>query len=231
MNFLGLVNRLRRECGVSSATLTTFTSLSVEDTKMKDWVAEAWHDLQLHRPDWQWMRKSASFATTGGQQTYTPTQAGATDLADWKRDSFRCYTTATGYGDEQVLPFMDYETHRNVYQFGNMRSTQTRPVVFTVAPGTKNILTGPLPDAGYTIVGDYYRTVTDLSATTDDPASAGNDLDARWHLLLVWMAAKAYAAFEAAPEVMSRADTESSRLLARLEADQMPPMTFGPPLA
>jgi hypothetical protein len=230
MNFLALVNRARRECGISSAALTTFTSLSVEDTKIKEWVGEAWHDLQLHRPDWQWMRKPVSFATVAAQQTYT-TAVIASDLAAWKLDSFRCYTTASSFADEQILPFMEYETYRNVYLFGSQRTTQTRPVVITVAPGTKNLMTGPLPDAGYTIVGEYYRTVTDLTATTDSPSDSGNGLDARWHMVLVYMAMRGYAAFEAAPEVWTRADFETRRLLSRLEADQMPPITFGPPLA
>lgn len=231
MDFLTLVNRARRECGISSAALTTFAGLSVEDTKIKDWVADAWRDLQLHRPDWGFMRKRASFTTVNGQVAYTTAQANASDVADWIRDTFSCYLTATGYPDEQVLPFMDYATWHNVYEFGASRTQSNRPMAVTIKPGAKTLAVGPVPPAGYTIEADYYRTPTELVLITDDPGAVGNGLETRWHMLLVYMSMRSYAAFEAAAEVMTRADYEVKRLLARLEIDQMPPFTFGPPIA
>lgn len=232
MDYLALVNRTRRECGISASALTSFSSLSTEDTRVKEWVGEAWHDIQLHKRDWQWMRKSTTFTTTASQQSYTATQANAADMADWKRDSFRCYVTATGVADEQILPFMDYERFRDVYLFGASRTQTGRPVCYTIAPGTKNLMLWPTPDAaGYTVVGDYYREITDLVGTTDDPSSAGNDLDSRWHMLIVYFAMESYASYEAASEVMQRALTGKKRLLSKLEIDQLPIITDGPPLA
>ena|SRR5437868_1562988 len=232
MNFLALVNRTRSECGVSAAALASLTSLSSEDTRVKNWVAEAWHDLQLHKPDWEWMRKSFTFTTTASQQAYTATQASASDMADWKRDTFRCYVTANGVSDEAILPFMDYTTFRDVYLFGTNRTQTGRPVAFTINPGNKNLLLGVIPDAtGYTVDGDYFRNVTDLTADIDDPASTANGLDVRWHMLIVYMAMEMYAAYEAAPEVAARAIAGKKRLMQRLEFDQLPMPTMGPPLA
>lgn len=231
MNFLALVNRTRSECGVSAIALTTLTGLAAEDARVKAWVAEAWHDIQLHKPDWNWMRKAFSFTTLVSTYNPTLTQTSTTDLADWKRDSFRCYTTATGFPDEMIMPFMEYDTFRNVYLFGAMRSqTPTRPAVFSIAPN-KTLMLGPIPAAGYTVNGEYYRTLTDLTADADDPAAAGNDFDARWHMLIVYYAMKSYAAYEAAPEVQARADKEEKRLMQRLALDMLPTITFGPPLA
>jgi hypothetical protein len=232
MNYLALVNRARIECGINGTALTSFASLSTEDQRIVNWVAEAWHDLQLHKPDWQWMKKTFSFVTIDQQATYAnPTDTGVSDCADWKRDSFRCYSTAQAYADEMLLPFMDNDVWRNVYQFGSMRTTYSRPVVFTVQPINKAVSLGPVPISGYTIVGEYFRTPTDLVAITDDPTAAGNDLPARYQMLIVWMAARAYASYEAAPEVLQRAELEWRRLLRRLEFDQLPEITFGPPLA
>lgn len=231
MNFLALVNRTRRECGVSSSALSSFSGLSVEDARVKEWVSEAWHDVQLHRADWNWMRKPVSFQTVAAQRSYTAAQAGVTDLGDWKRDSFRVYLTASGVVDEQFMPHVDYESFRNIYQFGATSSEPSRPRVFTVNPTDKQLVLAPIPDAVYTVVGEQYHTVTDLVDTTDDPSSAANGLDARFHMLIVYKAMAAYASYEAAPEVLQRADTESRRLMNRLEFDQLPPITFGPPLA
>lgn len=230
MNYLALVNRTRRECGASSAALASLSALSTEDTRFKSWVNEAWRDLQLHRPDWDWLRKTASFNTVAAQQNYTLAQANAADQAEWKRDSFRAYLAATGYGDEQILPFMEWGTFRNVYLYGAQRAIVGRPVVFTVKPD-HTLALGPVPDAIYGIEGEYFRTVTDLTAETDAPSDAGNGLPDRWHMLVVWMAARMYASFEAAPEVQQRADVETRRLLQRLEFEQLPMLTSGPPLA
>jgi len=230
MNYLALVNRARRECGVASSPLATLSGLSTEDSRVATWVAEAWRDLQLHRSDWQWMRKEFAFNTVAADATYTPTEAGATDMADWKRDSFRAYLTATGYADEQVLPFMEWDTFRAMFGFGAQRTQQARPVVFTIKPD-RSLQLGPLPDAIYTINGEYYRTLTELTLTTDDPSAVGNDLPERWHMLIVWMACRSYASYEAASEVLQRAEVETRRLLQRLEFEQLPTLTSGAPLA
>lgn len=231
MNFLQLVNRTRQECGVSSIALSALSGLAAADQRIKDWVANAWADLQLAHTDWQFMQGPFTFTTVNNQFFYTPTQAGAPDVADWKRDSFRCYTTASGFADEQILPFMADDVFRDVYQFGSMRTTLSRPVVFTIDPSTRGLSIGPVPLVGYTILGLYYNAPTALVADADDPSTPGNDLPTRWHMLLVWMAAQSYAAYEAAAEVKQRADENATRMMEQLEIEQLPGITFGPSLA
>jgi len=231
LQFLALVNRARMECGVSAIPLSSFSGLAAADLRIKTWVAQAWADVQAMHSDWQFMQTPVSFATVDNQSLYLPTDTGVgTDVTDWKRDSFRCYSTADGYGDEQVLPYMEQDTFRDVYQFGQMRTNQSRPVVFAIDPATRGLLIGPVPLAGYTIDGLCYRMPTDLVSETDDPGGTGNNLPSRWHMLLVWKAAQSYAFYEAAPEVKQRADTEVTRLKEELEIEQIPSMIFGPPL-
>lgn len=228
MNFLELVNRTRVECGVSGPALATVQNLSGEAARIANWVNAAWVDVQTTKEDWQWMRTGFEFNTTAQQQIYTPTQAGVgSTFANWKRDSFRCSSVGQNYGDEQLLNYMEYTTFRNLYQYANMRTTYSRPVVVTIAPGSdKSLGFGAIPDQAYVISGEYYKKPTELSADIDEPS-----LPNRFHMMIVYRAMMFYAGYEAAPEVYSRGETEFKRLMNRLDIDQLPTTVSGPPLA
>lgn len=231
LTFLQLVNRVRRECGVSGGELLTLQSgLTIEQTRFKDWVNDAWNDLQVMREDWLWMRAQFSFETGAGVQNYSLSDIGATDLGDWQRGSFRCYTTSVGPADEQILPFMEYQTWRNVYLYGTMRTTQTRPVVLTVMPD-RTLSTGPVPDGVYTILGEYTRAPVALAADSDAPSTSANPLPERFQMIVVYRAMKAFATFAVAPEIYDRAMREERRLMQQLLSYGVPTITSGPPLA
>jgi hypothetical protein len=229
MNFLGIVNRLRRECGVTSADLATLAgTLTRENTLFKEWANDAWLEVQIAHPDWKWMRSSFTYAAASGAQQLGT--MGLTDVSDWKRDSFRSYSTATGTNDEQILPYMEFDTWRNVYAFGSMRSATGRPAVLTVNPD-RTVACGPVLVDAYTIAGEYYHVPTDLLLDTDDPSATGNGLPDRYHMLIVYMAMRKYAAYYVAPEVESRGATGERKFMRRLEFDYLPTLISGPPLA
>lgn len=231
MQFLELVNRARRECGVSGSNLTTLQSgLSDEGKRFVDWVGQAWIDVQSKRPDWQWMRKPMTFQTVAAQSSYTLAEMGVTDLADWIRDSFRSYLTATGSTAEQFMVDWEYSAFRDQYIFSSMRTSPGYPMQMTIQPD-KTMAMWPVPNGIYTINGEYYRAATELSADADDPSSAGNDLPERFHMLLVGMAMASYAAFESAPEVDGRAREIIARYSRRLTNWGLPPMSVAGALA
>lgn len=228
MDYLALVNRARVECGVSGAStpLTSVVGLTGESARVASWINSAYVDVQTSKEDWEWMRDSVQFNTVTQQQVYTPTEAGiGATFANWKRDSFRCSSVGQNYADEQLMNFMDYTTFRNLYQYGNMRSTYARPVVMTVAPG-KSLGFGSIPDQPYVITGEYYVRPVEMTTATDEPA-----FPARFHMMLVYRAMMSYGGYEAAPEVYSRGEIEFKRLMNRLEIDQLPTLISGPPLA
>lgn len=70
MDLLQLVNRVILECGISSPALTATTGLTGELGRVLAWTQSAWMDIQSEHQDWQWMRRSASFATVAGKATY-----------------------------------------------------------------------------------------------------------------------------------------------------------------
>ena len=226
MNFLELVNRTRVECGVTGPALATAQNLTGEAARIASWVTSAWVDIQTSKEDWLFMRSTVTFNSVTHQQFYTPTEAGiGSTFANWKRDSFRCSSIGQNYADEQLMNYMEYTTFRNLYMYGNMRTTYARPVVATI-DGTKRLGLGSIPDQAYVIDGEYYVKPIELSADTDSPAVPTN-----FHMLVVYRAMYYYAGYESAPEVYQRAEFEFQRLMQRLNIDQLPTLVSGPPLA
>lgn len=228
MDFLQLINRARVECGGtgSSTPLSSAQNLTGESARFANWINAAWVDVQNAHEDWEFMRSPLQFNTVAQQQIYTPTEAGVgASFANWKRDSFRASTLGEDFRDEQLLNFMEYGTFRNLYQYANMRTTYSRPVVVTSTPA-KSLGFGATPDREYVISGEYYRAASELAADTDVPA-----IPERFHMLLVYRAMMSYGAFEAASEVYQRGEQEFRRMMNRLEIDQLPMIVSGPPLA
>ena len=217
MNYLQLVARLKRKCRVTGAAPASIENATSEEVnRLMDWINEAWMDIPETRQDWEWMRGSCSFTTVAGQAIYTPAEAGVTDFGNWTRDTWRIYTTSVGMPSEQFLIYRDYESWRNLYQFGSMRTSQTQPVDLTITP-EKSIGLGPLPTAGYTVIGDYFKLPTEMSLNADTPALPG-----RFHMLIVYRAMMFYGVSEAAPEVYEEGKTEFNRMMSRVTENNLP---------
>jgi hypothetical protein len=226
MNYLELVQKFRRKARVSgTGPVTLNATLSEEYARLRDWVDEAWLDIQGTLEDWQWMRSSCSFATVAGQATYTAAQAGVTDLGNWTRDSWRLYPTATGTPGEQFLEYIDYERWRDGYQFSTLRTTETQPLVMTITPA-KAIGLGPTPAAGYTVTGDYFTAPSTMTLDAQIPA-----LPEQFHMLIVYRAMMFFGASEAASEVYQEGQIEFERMMRRLQLNQLPELGSPPPLA
>lgn len=225
MSFIQMVRRLRQESGTSGAPPVTIANQTGEIKRLIDWISSAWVDIQADKTDWFFMRQPVSFNTTAGKQSYTASEAGINSFGNFKLDSFRQYNVANGYGTEQRLAYVPYDTFRDLYQYGPMRTTQQMPVVFTVDPA-KNFLLGATPNDVYNINGEGYAMPTELANDDDRPTMPG-----QYHMAIVWRALMYYGSYEGAPDAYTRGQIEYERLMSRLRADQMPAITFGPPLA
>jgi hypothetical protein len=232
MNFLQLVQSAVQECGISTYTPSTTVGQPLEIKRVVDWINATYRDLHTLHADWDWLRQPFSFQTVATQQSYTPTQAnipvdanGNSYLGNWKRDSFRIYSQALGYSNEMIFPFLAYGNFRDLYQFGGMRTTNRRPDAWSIDP-QKNLVLGPTPDDVYVVNGEYYRLPAPLAVDADVPL-----LPSQYHDLLVFGVMRRYGEFESQGDVFSRGDAEYTAMLRRLEADQLPTITWGAPLA
>lgn len=226
--FLDIVQSLRQNAGIAGTGPSTVVGQTGEMKRLVDWTAAAWFEIQATHPDWRFKRYSVSFVTVAAQAAYTPTQAGATasTFSRWVKDSFRVYTTASGFGSEVALAFIPYEQWRDVYQFGAMRTTYSMPIELTVTPNN-SLGFGPVTSAGFTINGDYYTAPIRMALDADVPElPAAHD-----PLLIVYKAMMYYGAFESAPEVFQFAKTQYDILFSTLANDQLPEIGLAGALA
>ncbi len=223
MNFLQLVAAGCSECGVTAPS--TVVAQTGESLRMVNWTNSAWIDIQSAHENWLFQQNAFTFATVTNQVSYTPAQANTTNFGDWKRDSLRIYRTGIGRTTEIWLGEQDYDSFRNLYQFGAMLTNYQQPVVFAVDPD-KKLLLGPGPDAtGYTVVGEYFTAPIEMAADADIPA-----LPTQYHRAIVYRAMMFYGAFESAGEVYQQGETEYKKIMARLENNQLPSLEMGGPM-
>ena len=234
MNYLQLSQRLAQECGVCG-TLTTTAGQVGSLLRIVTWINQAWYELQTRHDDWEWMKSSVllgggngvSFATIAGQSSYALGSGAGTvgvtlaNFGKWDKNSFRNYTTASGFTNEIFMDPISYEDWRNAYMYGAMRTVQTRPVAIAIGPDT-SLCVGPPSDGTYTITGDYWRAATQFAADGDLPTG----LPAQFHMAIVYLAMQMYAGYESAPEVFQRGDAGYNKLIAQLEVNYAPTIGF-----
>ena len=231
MNFLALCQRVRQEGGISGSGPTTVVSQTGNLKRLVDWTNTAWMDIQTSHQNWDWMRSSASFTTVAAQSTYPlGTGSGTVGVSVatfgmWDRDTFRNYVTSVGTNSEVFMDFIHYDTWRDSYMYGALRSTTTRPLQMSISPA-KAIVLGPPPIVGYTITGDYFTAPLDMTLDADTPA-----LPAQYHMAIVYRAMMSYGAYESAPEVYQRGEIEFGKLMRRMTADRIPETTWAGALA
>lgn len=158
-------------------------------------------------------------STSGFAITTSGTQSGVHTLTSNNT------TTFCGMRSEIFMGHSAYDDWRNTYQYGALRQVKTRPNEITTTP-LKALALGPTPDAGYTIVGDYYSTPSEMVGYNDVPA-----LPVKFHMAIVYKAMVSYGMYEAAAEVVQRGQLEIDKWMRRIHSDQMPSITTGGPLS
>lgn len=225
MNFLELCRRTREKCGISGSGPAAVTGQQGEMLRIINWVNEAWVEIQNAQPDWMWMRGTFSVPTVNGQQTYTTAAAGIdTTFSHWHLDTFRVYQTARGVSDEQFLHPQEYLQFRDVYAYSNR--IPGRPAFFAVQPWDQSLMLGPIPNDGYTVVGEYQKKASEMTVNSDIPA-----LPSQYHMLIVYGAMERYAAYESAPEVMVPVSREYDEMRSKLMGNQLSPVFIEQTLA
>lgn len=226
MNFLQLAQTLRQEAGASGNGPSAVSGVTGESKRLVDWINRAWLEIQGMHDVWDFMREPFSFEVPQADGQVSPVDAGIDNFRYWHRDTFRCQRTSIGIQDEQWLVEWEYQVFRNTYRFNLQRELQGRPVVFAVYPNGKDIMFGPLPDAQYTVVGEYQRRPSPLVNAEDEP-----DLPDHLQLAIVYKALEYYGYYESAAEVVQRAQKQFVAIKAQLEREMLPSIYLGDPMA
>jgi hypothetical protein len=213
---------LRQEAGLSGTGPTTVTGQTGEMKRIVDWISAAYEDIQNLHTTWRFLRNDFSFSTIDGTQDYTPTSVSLTSFGSWIKRDIRIYSAEA---DETFLTYYPWELFREAFFFGSHRSQEGRPTVITVRPN--NTLTlWQIPDAVYTVNGEYYKTADVLSGDSDPPL-----IPDRFQMIVAWKALMYYGAYAGADEKYAHGSNEYKKILTGLEFDQLEDTTYGEPLA
>lgn len=223
---LQLCQRLAQEAQLSGAANGTIPTATTSQTGemlqvVRD-IDSAYEKLQAMFNNWDFLRFDFSFNTVAATASYTPTAAGLTEHKTWKPDTFRIYLTSSGVDGEQYLDFMPWPLFREAYLFGASRSNTGMPIKFTVKPD-KSVMFYPIPDAIYTVVGEYFKRPQLLTADGTVPL-----IPDEHQLILVAMALMKHGRRESAQELYGLGKEEYEAMIGPLKRSQLPsPITAG----
>lgn len=228
MNFLQLLQRLHSEAGLQGTAPAIVTGQTGMNARLVNWIQTAYGNVQGLHETWLFRSADFSFPTIATVQNYTAVGVGLTDFANWKYDpdpnnlsGIRLYSSEA---DEQDLIFMPWDDFRATYKYGSARSDSARPTIFSIKPDMSMDLYA-IPDAVYTVNGEYVKSIDELSGNTDTPLFPSD-----YHMIIVWGALMLYAAYEGAPEVYAHGNKEYRDMLVKMSMNQLPKMMYGAPL-
>ena len=219
MTYLEMCVRAREEAGISGSGPTSVTGQSGQLLRIVNWVQQAWIEVQLMRPNWNFMHKEFTFDTVAETRDYLAADYSITDMKLWDENSFIAYETAVGESTQYPLIPLKYATWRDTNRVGMNVRASAKPDYIIILP-TNEVRFEPKPDKIYTVEGDYKRSTQTLIANADLPTNLPND----FHMIIVWQALKYYGFYEDAPEALEEAEINFDSLLYRLELEQMPEM-------
>jgi len=214
VNYLQIVQRVHSESGRSTAAPTSVVGANDRHVRLFNWVADAWRDLQGER-DWRWMRNTLDAALTANQQTYSGADLGATRFGRWRKEDhdYSPYVYVDG-APNAMWPLAFWQLDQMRARFIYRTWGASTPIAWSYNEANE-LLIGPQPALPYKLRIEYWKEPSELAADADTP-----DMPDRFHMLLVWAALQEVAKFDAAPEVLARAEKNHGALKFALTMDQ-----------
>ncbi len=238
--YLQICQNVARECGIAggadiSPKPSTVTGQIGELNRLVNWVADAYSEIQGAR-NWRWLRKKFTVDTVDGTNTYAfgvvtdvDDAAVITRFKEWRLDDRRnppkIHLTSAGVGSQVFLSWTRWDNFEYLYETGALQNQTSQPVHISVNPKDE-IQLGITPNDIYTLTGSYHRSAQILAADGDIP-----EMPVQYHDLIKYQAMEYYGYFEAAPEIIARAEKGKNRLMNQLRRNQETSFRVGGPLA
>jgi hypothetical protein len=204
MNYLQLVQRTLRECGISGS-LRTVANQQGEMARVVDWVQEAYLMIQNER-DWNWLWRRAVANIAVGVQSIDPASEWGVYALRWDETSARLDGNAIA---------MAYYTHPEP------DSQNSAPSVVTIMRDRVLRFNAPM-DRERQFQADYYATSEILREDEDTPS-----MPEQFHMVVVWQAATLYADFEEAGALRMTSQMKLDRVREQMMATEVPPVIMG----
>lgn len=221
MTKLEIVKRIWLESGAGGSEPTTTVGATGETLRFSRWADTAYEYVQNLHFNWDFLRTDFSFNTEASKSTYSLSEAGVSDLCQWKVKDVRLYSSVN---DEGWIEYYDWDCFRNIYLLGSMRSKTGRPEAFSIKPD-RSIIFGQIPNGVYNVNGEYWKVADTFASESAEPI-----IPTRYQLVIVWKALMLYGAYENAIDAYSHGETEYKKAIVNLEDDQLPRERFLEPL-
>lgn len=223
MNFLEMCQAVFIEGGISGQ-IGNVQNQTGEAGRVVNWVRNAYREvLNDQAAQWKFLRKTQTVQLTPGKQNYTFADLGLTTGVQFDTRSMRVALNAD-LSDEQRLSHMDFKSFREYWLFASRRLIQGRPLNASVNDNTE-VVFGPIPDQAYYVDMQFQIMPAVLANNNDVPL-----VPDRFSYAIVWRALRHYGIYEAAPEVVARADLGYKEVMQQLEVDQAPEVEIAGPL-
>ena len=223
INYLQLCQATYLEGGLSGQ-ITATQNQTGEAARVVHWVSNAYQEILNDQAlNWNFLRKTVAVQLTAGKQDYTLAELNLSTGVQWNTKAMRVAINSD-LSDETFVEHMRYPTFRDYWLFSSRRTTQSRPLNATVSPENK-LLVAPIPAADYWLDMEYLINPPKLIEPADVPV-----FPERFHMAIVWKALRHYGMFEAAGEVVARADTAYHSIMLQMEMDQGFEVVVGDPI-
>ncbi|TPN11725.1 hypothetical protein [Mesorhizobium sp. B2-1-2] len=237
MTFLELCNQVASDSATfDEGAIDSVVSQTARKAKVVRWTNMAWRSIQNAHVAWRWMQSEFSIATVNGTQRYAGTDAidtlasgPITRFAEWinvgrGERRIRLYDTTIGLSDNgpmQFVPWEDFYANRV-----NTAAANGKPTMFSIDPAN-NLCLSPVPDSdNYVVVGPYRKSVQTLATDADVP-----DMPADFHDVISSVATGFLQLHDEGMQMLPLWKLRENNDFCRLEARQLPPITFSGPLA
>lgn len=225
-SFLTLCSRLATRSGAIGAPPSAVTGQTGRQAKCVDWIVQAWELVQGYHADWGFLHGEWSGSLIDGSASYSADSFNITRFGKWKGDSDNgryvrkpttLYDPTIGVSDEGALTEISYEAWRERYDRGTQ--TPNKPAHYCIAPD-QTIRFGPVPNATYSVRGEYVKSPQTLAANADEP-----DMPAAYHDIIVDRAIMLMAEHDEAPGGLAAAIRSHTEKLYAMRRDLLPQIT------
>ncbi|TIV83791.1 MAG: hypothetical protein E5V64_06395 [Mesorhizobium sp.] len=237
MTFLELCNQVASDSATfTEGAISSVVGQTERKAKVVRWVNMAWRSIQNAHVAWRWMQSEFSLPTVVSQQRYAGTSAtdtiaaaAITRFAEWincglGENRVKLYDSTIGLSDIGPLRFVPWEEFYALRV--NTAAANAKPAMFSIDPANKLCLS-PVPDStNYVVVGPYRKSVQTLTADGDVP-----EMPTDFHDVISSVATSFLHLHDEAGQVLPLWKLRENLDFCRLEARQLPPVTFAGPLA
>lgn len=222
--FLQLCQAVYREGGISGQ-ITSTQNQNGEALRVVNWVRNAYQEILNDQGlVWKPIRKAAVVQLSDGVGTYTFADFNLPQGVQYDTRSMRV-ATDPNLLDETFVIHMDFKQFRDYWLFSTRRTVRSRPLNASVDDDT-NLRIAPLPDNDNWWLNMQYQHMPQTFQADNDVSV----LPERFENVILWRALRHYGMYEAAPEVVARAEMAYKETLQQLYQDQTPEVLVGEPL-